>query len=70
MPTLTIEVPTDCASAIRTVCYLRAWSMRQLAEAMGLKDGTSLSKILRHRVTGTEEMRMRVMVHMPEVANV
>lgn len=67
MPTITIDYPTDCASAINLVCYLRAWSLRQLAAAMGLKDGTSLSKIVRHRVTGTEEMRMRVMEHMPEV---
>lgn len=65
MPTITIPLPTDCASAIRCVCYVRAWSMRQLAAAMGLRDATMLSKLVRHKVNGTPEMLARILGHMP-----
>lgn len=67
MPTLTIDFPTDCASAIRTVCYLRGWrTYKPLADAMGLADTTMLSRLVRYKVAGTDAMRDRVLACMPE----
>jgi len=69
MPTLTIDFPADCASAIRTVMYLRGWrTYKPLAEAMGLADTTMLSRLVRYKVTGTDAMRDRVLEHMPKEA--
>jgi len=66
MKTIKIDYPKTAADAIRSVCYLRAWTVRQLGEAMGLKDGSNLSKILNHKEPGTSGMIERILAHMPE----
>lgn len=67
--TITIDFPTDCASAIRTVMYLRGWrTYKPLADAMGLADTTMLSRLVRYKVVGTDAMRDRVLEHMPREA--
>lgn len=64
--TITIDFPTDCASAIRTVMYLRGWrTYKPLADAMGLADTTMLSRLVKYKVTGTDAMRDRVLEHLP-----
>lgn len=69
MSPIQIDFPTDCASAIRTVLYLRGWrTYKPLAEAMGLADTTMLSRLVRYKVAGTDAMRDRVLEHMPESA--
>ena len=63
---ITIDYPTDCASAIRTVLYLRGWrTYKPLADAMGLADTTMLSRLVRYKVAGTDAMRDRVLEHLP-----
>lgn len=67
MSPIEIDYPTDCASAIRTVMYLRGWrTYKPLAEAMGLSDTTMLSRLVRYKVPGTDAMRDRVLACMPE----
>lgn len=69
MPTLTIEFPTDCASAVRTVLYLRGWrTYKPLADALGLADTSRLSRLVRHHEEGTPEMLARILEHMPKGA--
>jgi len=66
MPTLTIDYPTTCDSAIRTVLYLRGWrTLKPLADALGLADTSRLSRLVRHHEEGTPEMLARVLGHMP-----
>lgn len=66
MPEIEIPYPQSSAEAIRAICYLNAWTVRRLANEMGLADGSSLSAIIKERVTGTPEMTARILAHMPE----
>jgi len=66
MKKMKLDYPKTAEDAILAVCYLRAWRVYQLAEAMGLKDASNLSRILKGKIKGTVEMRDRVLEHMPE----
>lgn len=66
---ITIDFPTDCASAIRTVLYLRGWrTLKPLADALGLADTSRLSRLVRHHEECTPEMLNRILEHMPRGA--
>jgi len=66
MKKMKLDYPETAEAAILAVCYLRAWTAKQLAHAMGLKDASNLSKIINHKEKGTEKMRDRVLEHMPD----
>ena len=66
MKHITLPYPNSSAEAIRAVCYLNAWTVRKLAQAMGLANGSHLSQVVNHKEPGSAELTVRVLAHMPE----
>jgi len=66
MRKITLDYPRNSADAIRSVCFLNGWTVRRLAEEMGLENGSHLSQILNHKAPGSDRTTERILAHMPE----
>ena len=61
---ITLPKPTTPEEAIRAICYLRAWTVRKLADEIGA-DESWLSKARKHN-RGSQQLIDRVLEMAPE----